>query len=47
MATVVEQLVGKIAGKGDELKDVVEEDLDSIGMTKLEKRRFLTAVAEL
>jgi len=25
----------------------VEGDLDSMGMTKLEKRRFLTAVAEL
>ncbi|XRB04552.1 TNFR-Cys domain-containing protein [Pycnococcus provasolii] len=30
-----------------DLKDVVEEDLDSMGMTKLEKRRFLAAVAEL
>jgi len=35
-----------IAAASD-LKDVVEEDLDSMGMTKLEKRRFLTAVAEL
>jgi len=35
-----------IAAASD-LKDVVEEDLDSMGMTKLEKRRFLAAVAEL
>ena len=35
-----------IAAASD-LKDVVEEDLDSMGMTKLEKRRFLAAVSEL